>query len=123
MVRALGKSLAAFILGSYLTGPGAADPLAREFALCAGRYSALVEHQWLVDGLASEATALTRDAFVQMIEAVSPPDLARKALHWRIEAKVAQAALLSRAWTAGDAVAAERSAQLLQACADLIGQS
>lgn len=123
MLRGLDTMLAALAVGVVANTPGAANPLARDFAHCAGRYSALVEHQWLVDGPASEHSARMRDAFVQMTEAVSGPDGAAVALNWRIEAKVAQAALLSRAWTARDKAAEARSAQLLQACADLISQS
>lgn len=123
MLRDLETFLAALAVGVVTNTPGAADPLARDFALCAGRYSALVEHQWLVDGPASEHSAMIRDAFVQMTEAVSGTEGAAVALNWRIEAKAAQAALLSRAWAARDRVAEARSAQLLQACADLIDQS
>nr|MCU0903680.1 hypothetical protein [Tabrizicola sp.] len=93
------------------------------FAVCTGRYSALVEHQWLVDGPASNATAGTRDSLWALVEAVAGPSEARAALNWRIEAKVAQKALLDRAYFAQDRVAERRSAQLLQGCADLIGQS
>ena len=122
MARSLETFLAAVALG--VCGPGqAADPLLREFAVCAGRYSALVEHQWLVDGPGSEVSAVQRDALLSLVGAVLPDDMAATAMGWRIEAKVAQRALLSRAHFGGDAFAEKRSAQLLQACADLIGQS
>ena len=100
-----------------------ADPLLREFAICTGRYSALVEHQWLVDGPASEVSARQRDNLWALAEAVVGPGQAATAMNWRIEAKVAQKALLDRAWFAADRAAERRSAQLLQGCADLIGQS
>jgi hypothetical protein len=123
MVRGLGTSLAALAVGFVAGSPATADPLLRDFAVCAGRFSALVEHQWLVDGPASDRSARQRDAMLSLVEAVLPPDMAAASLHWRIEAKAAQTALLSRAHFAGDRDAKARSTQLLQACADLIGQS
>ncbi|MDP3197113.1 hypothetical protein [Tabrizicola sp.] len=103
--------------------PATADPLLRQFAICTGRYSALVEHQWLVDGPASEGSAGVRDSLWTLAEAVAGPAEAAAAMGWRIDAKVAQRGLLDRAYFARDAAAEKRSAQLLQACADLIGQS
>jgi hypothetical protein len=123
MSRGLEIFLAALAVGIVTGSPGATDPLARDFALCAGRYSALVEHQWLVDGPASESSARMRDTFVDLAGAVAGPEGAAEVLNWRIEAKVAHGALLSRAWLARDSLAENRSAQLLLACADLIGQS
>lgn len=95
----------------------------REFAVCTGRFSALVEHQWLVDGPASEPSERTRDALWSLAEAVARPGEATVAMAWRVEAKAGQKALLVRGHFAGDRAAEMRSAQLLQACADLIGQS
>lgn len=122
MARGLGTFLAVLTLGT-IACPAAAELLLRDFAVCAGRFSALVEHQWLVDGPASEASARQRDSLLSLIEAVAGPDETGAAMAWRIDAKVSQKQLLDRAWFAGDAAAEVRSAQLLQACADLIGQS
>ena len=123
MARGLETFLAALAVGLVAHSPATADPLLREFSVCAGRYSALVEHQWLMDGPASEASAGKRDSLLALIEAVEGPGQHEAALSWRINAKVAQKALLQRAYFGRDAVAKKRSAQLLQACADLIGQS
>ena len=123
MARGLETFLTAMAVGFAGCGPTQADPLLREFSICAGRFSALVEHQWLADGPASERSAQSRDAMLSLVEAVEEPRMAATVLGWRIEAKVAQRALLDRAYFAQDALAAKRSAQLLQACADLIGQS
>lgn len=122
MARGLETFLAVLTLG-MCNAPAAADPLLRDFAICTGRYSALVEHQWLVDGPASEQSARVRDALWSLVDALATPEEARAAMGWRIEAKAGQRALLARAWFDGDAGAKKRSAQLLQACADLIGQS
>ena len=122
MARGLETFLAVLTLG-MCNAPAAADPLLRDFAICTGRYSALVEHQWLVDGPASEQSERVRDALWSLVDAVATPEEALAAMGWRIEAKAGQRALLARAWFDGDAAARKRSAQLLQACADLIGQS
>ena len=75
---------------------------ARSFAVCAGRLSALVEHQWMFDGAGSEDTQLRRATFLELLDAVLPHLRDRgidrhHVLHWRIEAKQAQAQLLRRA--------------------------
>jgi hypothetical protein len=123
MARGLEIFLTALAVGFAGCGPASADPLLREFSVCAGRFSALVEHQWLVDGPASEASAGTRDSLLALVGSVEEPGMAAIAMGWRIEAKAGQARLLSRAHFAQDPVAAARSADLLQACAELIGQS
>jgi hypothetical protein len=123
MARGLETFLTALAVGFVTDSPATADPLLRQFAICTGRYSALVEHQWVVDGPASEASAGVRDSLWTLAEAVATPDEAATAMGWRIEAKLAQRMLLDRAHFAEDRSAGKRSAQLLQACADLIGQS
>ena len=123
MARGLETLLTAMAVGFAGCGPASADPLLREFSICAGRYSALVEHQWTVDGPASDASARTRDSLLALVDAVEEPGMGAAVMAWRIEAKVAQKALLQRAHFAKDAVAEARAAELLQVCADLIGQS
>lgn len=123
MASGLETFLAALAVGFVAGSPATADPLLRDFAVCTGRFSALVEHQWLVDGPGSEASSGVRDNLWALVEAVAGPGEAATAMNWRIEAKVAQKALLDRAYFAKDPAAEKRSAQLLQGCADLIGQS
>lgn len=82
-----------------------------------------MEHQWLNDGPASEATARSREAILDLVDAVLVPELAQDAMHWRIEAKAAQKSLLARATFLRDPVAARRAAQLVEGCQALIGQS
>ncbi|MEO1734416.1 MAG: hypothetical protein AAFR45_12435, partial [Pseudomonadota bacterium] len=69
----------------------------RFFATCTGRLSALMEHQWLMDGPASDHTKAQREALIEIIDAILPPDLGPQVLTWRIEAKMAHAVLLTRA--------------------------
>lgn len=94
----------AFLI-SLVAGPGSALPVspserARVFAVCAGHYSALVEHQRLFDGQASEMSTERRDIFAVMLDAVWPDAVAYGVpeplgMAWRVEAKAVQAALLS----------------------------
>lgn len=76
--------------------PQLTDPL-RTFANCAGRLSALMEHQWMFDGPGSVQTAARRAAVLDLIEATMTSGQERQVLDWRISAKVAHAALLTRA--------------------------
>ena len=122
-LRALGLTLA-LICG--LSAPLAAradadipdDPL-RFFATCAGRMSALMEHQWIVDGPASEATQARRAAILDLVTALTPPGQEAQVMGWRIEAKAAHAALLARTRhgdAAGIARATRRAGQLQDHC-------
>lgn len=67
------------------------------FATCAGRLSALMEHQWMFDGPASDLTQKQNQAVVAVLDAITPPGQGPVVLGWRIEAKVAHRALLSSA--------------------------
>jgi hypothetical protein len=91
--------------------------LPRLFADCAGRYSAMTEHLWMFDGPASEITATRRDAFADLAMALAD-DTTTRAL--RIEAKAAQAALMSAAAFGGNARAAQTARIHLQVCDALL---
>lgn len=116
MARGLETFLAVLVLGAA-TAPGAADPLLREFAVCAGRLSAIMEDQWMFDGPASERTAEELGAMVSLIEASMEPDAGGQVMDWRIKAKVAQRALLAQARLARDARVAEMAAARAEALA------
>ena len=66
------------------------------FATCAGRLSALMEFQWLTHDPEAERTEAQRANLIDILDAVMPPDRGRQVLHWRVEAKMAHAALLQR---------------------------
>ncbi|WP_133175920.1 hypothetical protein [Yoonia sediminilitoris] len=90
----------------------------RTFADCAGRLSAVMEYQWMFDGAASEQTKAQRAAVIELIEAIMPQDAGRQVLHWRITAKQAQSALLTRATfndDPGDAAWAMQTAERFRA--------
>ncbi len=97
----------------------AADDELQFFATCTGRLSALMEHQWMFDGPASDLTKDRRDAMLSLVEAVALPDDSQRVLLWRVEAKHAQAALLQQS-AFGKGTAAENaqrmSDRLMQDC-------
>ncbi len=116
MARGLGTYLTLVVLG-VAPAPGAADPLLREFAVCAGRLSALMEDQWMFDGPASERTAEELGAMVSLIDASMPMGARRQVMAWRIDAKVAQRSLLAQARFARDERIAEMAAARAEALA------
>ncbi len=85
--------------------PLAPVDLARAFADCAGRYSALTEHFWMFDGAASDGTARRRDQFAALLDAIGPdlpPTEAARIMEWRVAAWAAQRALLEKSAFAAD---------------------
>ena len=92
------------------------DPL-HFFATCAGRMSALMEHQWLVDGPASDVTKARREAVLDVVASLTPPGQEAQVMGWRIEAKAAHAALLAQS-RHGDPVATTRATRHATALQD-----
>ncbi len=102
------------------------DPLTAEFAACTGRLSALMEHQWLLSDPEADRTKARRAAMIALMEAAMPTDAAPAALARRIEAKHAQAVLLTRAtFGTGGAqarwAAARAEAEISRCIANLLG--
>lgn len=89
------------------------DPLAT-FATCAGRFSALMEHQWMMDGPGSEETARRRLMMIDLIDAIILPEQGIEVLSRRIEAKHAQASLLTRATFSADTRESATAGRLAQ---------
>ena len=83
------------------------------FATCAGRFSAEMEHDWLIGGTGDAARA-TRAIFVALIDAASDPAQAAALLDTRIRAKHAQAVLLQQASFHTDRVLARRAQAMAQ---------
>jgi hypothetical protein len=113
VMRTIPVALAAALCAT----PGEALPLsaserALAFAACAGRYSAEVEHDWLLRPSDSPAAEARRDAFLALLDAVSPDAVEDGVpphlfMATRIEEKAAQAALLRRASFHVDPLAAD----------------
>lgn len=116
MARGLETFLAVLVLGAA-PAPGAADPLLREFAVCAGRLSALMEDQWMFDGPGSEQTAQELAAVIALIDATMPEGAGRQVMAWRIDAKAAQRGLLQQVRFAQDLRLAQTAAARAEALA------
>ncbi len=102
----MGKWLAAAtVMMGLVPSPSLATPQdsARFFAGCVGRLSAQMEFQWLMSDPASDETEAWRDEMLSLLEAVRPDAEPRDILSWRINAKAAHAALLTRAHFNDDA--------------------
>ncbi len=90
----------------------------RLFASCAGRLSALMEHQWLLSDAEADVTAAQRDAMLSLVSTMVGPEDEALALTWRVAAKAVQADLLSQARFGQDGARAARAARQSD---DLIG--
>jgi hypothetical protein len=123
MARGLETFLAILVLG-VSSSPAAADPLLRQFSVCAGRLSALMEDQWMFDGPGSERTQQELGAMVSLIDASMPQGAGRQVLAWRIDAKVAHRALLHQARFVADPrlsqSAATRAEDLAAECRSMV---
>lgn len=107
-------SLALAVISSLSPAQAFQTGVADVFATCTGRLSAQMEHQWMFDGPGSERTEAQRAAMISLLEATMPPDAGRDILARRIDAKMAQAALLTRATFNADTDDARRAGHLAQ---------
>ncbi len=116
LLLTLAATLAVTPVGAF---PVSSSERALTFAACAGRYSAEVEHVWLLRPAESPQSEAKRDAFLALLEAVEPdarddglpPHLL---MATRVEEKAAQAALLRRAAFHPDPLAAEAALSAAQ---------
>lgn len=97
------KTLLALLL--FLPLPSQAEDAAlyKTFATCAGRYSAELEHAWLMGAPDAAELEQRRQQFVGLIEAVLLDDQQRLALNQRVLAKAAHRQLLTQATFSQDA--------------------
>ncbi|NNE87123.1 MAG: hypothetical protein HKN27_03525 [Silicimonas sp.] len=86
-------------------------PLIATFASCTGRFSAELEHAWLINDTRTAEIEHRRLQFIDLLDATVPPDARPDMLNLRIQAKVAHAGLLSQALFSQDA---DRSAWALR---------
>lgn len=97
----------------------APDPL-HQFATCAGRLSAEMEHQWLLSDPDARRTEAIRQSMLDVLASLTQAEQSRTVLQWRIEAKTAHAALLSRATFRSDEWASDMAHRLIRHCSSLI---
>lgn len=88
----------AFVVVTSGTIQATADNgIAFSFAECAGRFSAEMEHAWLLNDPAADMFEEDRAYFVTLTDASRAQDQGRLILNHRIEVKLAHAALLQQA--------------------------
>lgn len=75
----------------------ALEDIVETFAGCVGRLSAEMEHAWLVDGPEADRIAQDRGEMLMLLTATQPIERARDYLAYRIDVKMAHAALLTQA--------------------------
>ena len=119
------KTLGLALLVALSAGPLKADvPLRDHVATCVGRLSAQMEHYWLIHDQAADRVEADRAGLIDILQALTTRDTAPDILANRINAKVAHAALLTRASFSMDAKVshwASRQAEAhLSACDGLV---
>ena len=117
----LSGALSALILASPASAFGDLWPV---FAQCAGRYSAELEHAWLMGDRDAAMPEERRAYFIALVEGAMPVGAGSEALDHRISAKFAQAALLQSAAFDESAEARDRAADVarahIQSCGRLL---
>ncbi len=103
---------------------GAEQSLLRDFATCTGRFSAEVEHAWLMETDRAERNALLYANMAALLDSITSSDNAVRARAIRIDAKAAQAQLRLQSvfgWDRDQRVIAEQRADdLLRTCSALL---
>ncbi len=92
----------------------ASGPLHYVFAECVGRFSAEMEHAWLLGDTEADAYQDRRETFIALMEATMPTEAARDVLAYRIDNKIAHAALLTAASFGQDDKRAQRAKIIAQ---------
>ena len=104
-MRVLKTFLIAVCLSS--TMPAQAEPLTHIFATCTGRFSAELEHAWLMGHPEADSIAHRRAQFEDLLYAVATDGEQRDLLNRRINAKQAHAQILQQATFSTDSAQAE----------------
>ena len=101
----------------------AENPLLRHVSECVGRFSAQMEHHWLVQDKSSDQIERQRAHLVDILETLTTSENATAVLSGRIDAKLAHASLLTRATFSDDPRTARwagnRAAHHIQMCNDI----
>lgn len=100
-LRALAVVIWLVVPATGVAAPGEISDPAMVFSACAGRLSAEMEHRWLTGRDPTEVTR-QRATMIELVDATRMPDHGPLLMARRIEAKVAQAALLQRAMFSRD---------------------
>lgn len=123
-LKTITLSFLIFLLGSVGARVAADQALLTSFSVCAGRVSAQLEHQWLLQDPQAQETERVRDGLRDVIGALVTDADRVHALGLRIEAKQAQAVLLRQASFGTDRArarwAADRARAQVVGCTALV---
>ncbi|MEP1612083.1 MAG: hypothetical protein ABJL72_09190 [Roseobacter sp.] len=100
-LRKICVAVSLFALWGSPTYPN--SPLSHTFAGCVGRFSAELEHAWLMSKPETSDLEAQRLTFLSLLDATLTQEHARKTLTYRIEVKMAHASLLTLATFGQDA--------------------
>jgi len=95
------------------------DPLLF-FAHCTGRLSAELSHHWMLASPHADEIEEMRAALIDILDMMTPEGAGRDVLNWRIDARAAHAALLTRATFSQDSWARDRAAAEIAQCAAFV---
>lgn len=121
--------LTLFVVSATATPAAASNDLLREFASCAGRYGAQLDHAWLMNDPDFGTTATRRRVFAELVDALLPGARddglpTHQPLAWRVDARMAHAQLLQVATFGTNPSAREPARQLasdyIRACDQLL---
>ena len=103
------RVLKTFLVVACLTSsmPAQAEPLTHIFATCTGRFSAELEHAWLMGHPETDSIAHRRAQFEDLLYAVATDGEHRDLLNRRINAKQAHAQILQQATFSTDSAQAD----------------
>lgn len=116
----LPAALLAAICGAPSQGADTPDDPLLYFAHCTGRLSAELSHRWMLAQHDTTEIESVRHALISILEVMTPQGEGRTVLNWRIDARAAHAALLTRATFREDTWARDRAAAEIAQCAALV---
>ena len=120
----LPAALIAAMFGAPGEGADLPDDPLLFFAHCTGRLSAELSHHWMMASARADDIEALRRQFIEVLEMMTPEGAGREVLGWRLDARAAHAALLTRATFQDDAWARDRAASEIAHCASfLLGPS
>lgn len=95
-------------------------PLTDQFAICTGRFAAMMEYQWMRDDPSTGETSGRLATMRDLLDTVTPPEIAGLVLSRENEAKLAFERLLGRTDDDDGKWARSRSAAELAECTELL---
>ena len=116
----LPAALIAAMFGAPGEGADLPDDPLLFFAHCTGRLSAELSHHWMLASAEADGIEALRREFIEVLEMMTPEGAGREVLGWRLDARAAHAALLTRAMFQSDDWASDRAASEIAQCTSFL---